>query len=163
MIYKVYQLYASFISDTIYIYNKLISTHKRLYNVNQWSVHPCHYLELIQQRPESFDSARPIKNWRKSWPEELEKLRERFCNKQTYTKGIKDFISVLMLYDKYEKQEVDTAVQKALNAGVSTSEGVKHILKYLNKDSLEAISPLRDWAPTIKADVTVYEELGGRV
>ena len=50
----------------IFYGNKKIASHLRLYNNNKWSLLPEHYLELIQQRPQAFDSARPIRQWRKS-------------------------------------------------------------------------------------------------
>ena len=77
----------------IYYGSKRIATHHRKYNNNQWCLNPEHYLELIQQRPQSFETARPIVEWRKRWPLCLEALLERFCNRQGTTNGIKDFIS----------------------------------------------------------------------
>ncbi|MBU2054717.1 MAG: IS21 family transposase, partial [Proteobacteria bacterium] len=61
---------------------------------NKWILDPDHYLELIQQRPMAFNSARPIRQWRKSWSQALHTLLERFCRAQGETKGIKDFIAV---------------------------------------------------------------------
>ena len=77
----------------IFYGSKKIASHQRLYSNNKWSLDPEHYLELIQQRPQAFDSARPIRQWRKSWPICLERLLERFCQKQGSTKGIKEFIT----------------------------------------------------------------------
>lgn len=52
--------------DQVIIYwsGRKISTHQRLYGNNKWSLKPEHYLELIRQRPQSFDTARPILQWR---------------------------------------------------------------------------------------------------
>jgi len=81
----------------IYAGTRLIATHERVFGNNKWRLNPEHYLELIQQRPMSFNSARPIREWRKQWPEALNQLLESFCAAQGETKGIKDFITVLML------------------------------------------------------------------
>lgn len=48
----------------IFYGGKKLAAHDRLYGNNKWSLNPDHYLELIQQRPMSFNSARPIRQWR---------------------------------------------------------------------------------------------------
>ncbi|MDY0132424.1 MAG: hypothetical protein RBR53_07125 [Desulforegulaceae bacterium] len=78
----------------IYRGNKKIAEHKRFYNVNRWSLNPFHYLNLIQQRPESFSSARPLKYWRKTWPEDYSKLLDKLCVSHGETNGTKKFIKI---------------------------------------------------------------------
>ena len=112
----------------IYYGSKRIATHHRLYNNNQWCLDPEHYLELIQQRPQAFDTARPIVEWRKRWPLCLEALLERFRNRQGNTNGIKDFISVLMLYKQFTARDIEAAVNLALTADVGSSVAVEYIL-----------------------------------
>ncbi len=144
----------------IYWDNKLIAAHKRLYNNNQWCLTPDHYLDLIQMRPQAFESARPIKQWRKEWPESLENLLERFCEKQGQTTGVKDFISVLMFYRDHSKADVHDAVEKALKANLSTSDGVKSLLSYSKTDEAKT-EPLVQWECLPAPDMAVYGELGG--
>ena len=104
---------------------KKVATHERLYGNNKWSLNPDHYLELIQQRPMAFNSARPIRQWRESWPESLHLLLERFCRAQGETKGIKDFITVLMFYRDYKAGEIEAAVDLAIeNISVPARECV---------------------------------------
>ena len=79
----------------IFTGGKKLATHQRVYGNNKWCLDPDHYLELIQQRPMAFNSARAIREWRANWPRSLELLLERFCLAQGETKGIKDFINVL--------------------------------------------------------------------
>ena len=145
----------------IFYGNKKIASHRRLYNNNQWRLKPEHYLALIQQRPQAFESARPIRQWRKSWPICLERLLERFCNKQGHTKGIKDFISVLMLYKDHDAGDIESAVGKALSANVSSSQAVKHILINSKEQSLQSFTALEDWQTFPPPDVTVYHQVGG--
>lgn len=61
----------------------------------------------------AFNSARPIKQWRESWPQCLHLLLYRFCSSQGETNGIKDFITVLMFYRDYKAGEVEAAVELA--------------------------------------------------
>jgi transposase len=137
-----------------------IAVHERLYGNNKWSLDPDHYLELIQQRPGAFHSARPIRQWRRRWSPSLERLLERFQNSQGETAGIKDFISVLMLYRDHSAGEIQAALDKALEAGISTSHGVRHLVKHgvCNTDHPE---PLASWPTLPPADVSVYERFGG--
>jgi hypothetical protein len=148
--------------DRIEIFSgsKKIAVHARLFGNNKWSLIPDHYLELIQQRPMSFNSARPIRQWREKWPESLHRLLEGFCCSQGETKGIKDFISVLMLYSRYQPEEVDTAVEFALEKGLSNSQAVEHLLIYANEAD-NRILPLSNWPKLPTPDVSLYGALGG--
>jgi hypothetical protein len=131
-----------------------------LFANNKWSLNPAHYLELIQQRPMSFSSARVIRQWREHWPQSLHQLLANFCRIQGETKGIKDFISVLMLYSHYGVDEVETAVKRALKSNLNGSEGVRHVLiSSREKDTTSA--PLPDWPSLPAPDVSVYGVLGG--
>jgi len=118
------------------------------------------YLELIQQRPMSFNSARPIRQWREMWPESLNLLLKSFTTAQGETRGVKDFISVLMLYREHSVDEVEAAVDLALENNIRTSDGVRHILIYAN-DTDTGIIPLDNWPSLPPPDVTVYGQLGG--
>jgi len=137
---------------------KRIAVHPRLFSNNKWQLDPDHYLELLHQRPQAFASARPIRQWRPGWPEILEHLLAKFQQTHGPTDGIKEFISVLMLFRDHEAREVHAAVDRALKSGVGSSAGVKHLLHATEE---EPIAPLRNWPPTVPADVAVYGQLGG--
>lgn len=144
----------------IFYRNQRLATHRRLYGNNKWSLDPDHYLELIQQRPMAFHSARPIRQWKKSWPESLNRLLKKFCSSQGQSGGVRDFISVLMLYRKYKANDVEAAVSLALENGISSSDGVRCILDYTS-DTGNGIAPLENWPKLPPPDVTVYGQLGG--
>jgi len=138
---------------------KRLATHPRLFGNNKWQLHPDHYLELIQQRPEAFASARPLRRWRETWPPGLEKLLARFQETQGETAGRKDFISVLMLYREYAGKEIEAAVELALTHHLSSSQGVQHLLR--KTDSEPGFAPLQQWPTTLIPDLSVYGQLGG--
>jgi hypothetical protein len=148
--------------DRVMLYHggKNIACHQRLFGNNKWQLNPMHYLELIRRRPQAFDSARPIRQWRKQWPGCLEELLGRFRQKQGETKGVKEFILVLMLFKDHCQQEVIKAVEAALSANVSTSEAVIHILKSREKQE-SRIRPLDNWPRLPPADVSIYDQIGG--
>lgn len=146
----------------IFYGSKQIATHDRLYGNNKWNLEPEHYLELIQQRPQAFDTARPIVQWRKSWPQCLEQLLSRFCSKQGTTKGVKDFISVLMLYKEFDAQDIEMAVELSITADAGCSATVEHILRHSSKPHQQF--PCADnWQRLSPADVSVYQQIGGEV
>jgi transposase len=144
----------------IFIGTKKLAVHERLFGNNKWCLNPDHYLELIQQRPMAFKSARPIRQWRESWPPSLHALLERFCSAQGETKGIKDFITILMLYRDYKAGEIEAAVDLAIEHNISSSDGVRHLLAYA-KGTDVAIAPLSAWSSLPAPDISVYGQLGG--
>lgn len=144
----------------IFADGKRLAVHERLFANNKWSLAPEHYLELIQQRPMSFASARVIRQWREHWPQSLHQLLANFCHIQGETKGIKDFIAVLMLYSRYKADEVETAVELALEKNLSCSEGVRHLLIYSN-EQIVPITQLAGWSSLPSPDLSLYGVLGG--
>lgn len=145
--------------DTVRLFyqHKELASHERVYGNNKWVLNPEHYLEVLQQRPQAFASARPIKQWRPTWAPCLEALLSRFCETQGQNKGIKDFIAVLLLYRDYCPKEIEAAVEGALQARISTSEGVKHLLVHAQPEA--AIEPLSQWASLPSPDVSIYGQL----
>ncbi len=154
------QLYADRVE--LYIGGRKRAFHERVYGNNNWCLQPDHYLELIQQRSMSFNSARPIRQWRESWPEALHRLLRRFCESQGETKGIKDFISVLLLYRQFSADAIEAAAELALERHLSTSEAVHHILIY-TEERPQHIEPLRDWSKLPTPDIAIYGQLGGAI
>lgn len=147
----------------IFYGSQKIAFHPRLYGNNKWQLNPFHYLELISKRPQAFETARPIKQWREVWPACLEHLLEHFCHKQGQTKGTKDFISVLMLYKEHEERDVTSAVEDGLIAGVGSSEAVEHILSNRIDSEKHASVPLNNWERLPPPDVSVYDRIGGEI
>jgi transposase len=145
----------------IFYGSKKAASHSRFYGNNKWSLLPEHYLELILQRPQAFESARVIRQWRSNWPFCLEGLLDRFCQKQGHTKGIKDFISVLMLYKDHSAEDIESAVETALSLGVGSSQAVKHILIHKECESGRSFSALENWQTFPAPDVSIYEQIGG--
>ena len=146
----------------IFFQTKKLATHHRLYGNNKWSLSCDHYLDLIYQRPLAFNCARPILQWKTVWPKSFNELLLRFCQSQGETRGIKDFVSVLMLYRQRPAGEVEAAVDLAVENNIRSSQGVRHILVYTN-ESGAGINPLKNWPSLPPPDVTVYGRLGGVV
>jgi len=148
--------------DRVMIFHngKKIADHIRLYGNNKWQLDPQHYLELIYRRPQAFESARVIRQWRPQWPDCLEALLSRFVTKLDHTKGIKEFITVLMLFKENESSAVIDAVNKAIDANVSSSAAVGHLML---KKSTCPTPALSGWQRLSSPDISVYGQIGGEI
>ncbi len=143
----------------IYYGTRKVAVHDRAYGNNKWILDPDHYLDLLYKRPGAFECARPIKQWRSQWPENHEKLLERLKKAQGTSRGTRDFIEILMLYRHHDPSDVEMAIDKAIEAGVSSGDAVKHLV---NRPSAESVpEKLPNWPSLPQADVSVYSSLGG--
>jgi transposase len=141
----------------VYYAQKEVASHQRVYGKDRWILTVWHYVKLVQQRPQAFDSARPIKQWRKCWPSSLEALLKRFCHSQGHSRGIKDFIEVLLLYREYPAGDVEAAIELALEYHLSASAGVKHLLVHSGPEP--SIDSLSEWTSLPAADISKYGQL----
>jgi hypothetical protein len=92
----------------------------------------------------------------------LEQLLERFCSKQGTSKGVKDFISVLMFYKEFGKNDIQTAVELALAAEAGSSAAVEHILRH-SSQPYRQFESVANWERLAPADVSVYQQIGGDI
>lgn len=103
---------------------KVLARHPRSYERGQDLFDPQHYLSLLKQRPGAFDHALPLKKWKKQWPpcyqEMLAKLREKWPE----GRGIKEFLGILELHQRYPARVVEMAVKQALTYGCAHVDGV---------------------------------------
>jgi len=138
-----------------------MACHHRVYGNNTWQLDPFHYLELISRRPLAFADARPIRQWREHWPQSLEQLFKRFSEHQGATRGTKDFITVLLLFQDHDEARVIEAVEKAVSARVSTSDAVKHLLITAGASQRASFAPLASWPRLSPPDCSLYSRIGG--
>jgi hypothetical protein len=65
-----------------------------------------------------------------------------------------------MLYRNYAADEVEAAVELAIENNISSSQGVRHLLLYSN--GVESMTrTLEGWDSLPEADVKQYGQLGG--
>lgn len=138
---------------------KHIVTHPRRYGCGKWQLLPDHYLELVRRRPMAFDSARPIRQWRRQWPPEMEKLLEHFRHIHELSRGTREFIDVLLLFRDHPVGAVEAAIAEGLAVGVRDCAGIRHLLHRQQPSTVNA--PLEHYARLPEADVSVYARLGG--
>ena len=124
------QLWAHIECDLIRIYadGKEIANHPRLFGNSKWQIDPQHYLELIAERIQSFESARAIRQWRPSWPMAYETMLSILRDRLGNNKGTRDFVRILQLHKDHPAEEVGRSVEQALEYCSYGHDAVKHLL-----------------------------------
>ncbi len=125
----------------IYYNRDKIAEHQRLFGKNKWELDPFHYLKLLEKKPMAFDAARPIRQWRVTWPASYERLLEHFRHKNGQSRGTRAFLQVLMLLKQYPQAVVERAIEKALELRLSDAASVELLIEHWQTSS-EGIAPL---------------------
>lgn len=112
----------------IYADGQEIANHPRLFGNSRWQIDPQHYLELIAERIQAFESSRAIRQWRPSWPASYETMLSILRNRLGDNKGTRDFVRILQLHKEYCAEEVERAVEQALQYCSYSYDAVKHLL-----------------------------------
>lgn len=105
-----------------------VARHRRIFGNSKWQIDPLHYLELIGERIGSFDSARPIRQWRSRWPESYERMLEQLRRRRGDNAGSREFVRILQLHGSYSDPQVQQAVAEALQWQTYSYQAVKHLL-----------------------------------
>ena len=117
-------------SDRVEITNgrKIVAVHSRCYGREQDILNPLHYLSLLERRPGAWNNAKPIQQWRQSWPGVydlyLSALQERLPDRQ----ATREFVRILRLHEEYSETVITQALQKALECHCYSADGVKQLV-----------------------------------
>jgi len=123
---KAYPFRIEILSD-----ERVIASHPRCYARARDLFDPCHYLPLLEQRPGAFEHARPLREWRATWPDSYEKLLSRLQADSPDGRGVREFIRVLQLHRQHPAALIEQAVSQALAFGCAHAEGVVLCLNQL--------------------------------
>ena len=145
----------------IFQHGKKIASHVRLYGNNKWQLDPLHYLDLIYRRPQAFDSARPLAQWKQRWPDSFNRLLDRFRHSHGPSGGTKEFITVLQLFHDHAPDQVIAAVEQAVTAGVSSSEAVVHLVGASRRQPRPLAKSLPNWQSLPSPNLAMYDMVGG--
>jgi hypothetical protein len=108
-----------------------VAVHPRCYGHQQDILEPLHYLPLLAQRPGALNHAKPIRQWRSSWPEVYEQLLSELQRRQPDGAGVRQFIQVLQLHQHHPAELVEQAVTQALKHHCPHLDGVQLCLRQL--------------------------------
>jgi transposase len=108
-----------------------IAVHPRCYGQQQDILDPLHYLPLLEQRPGAFQHAKPVRQWRASWPVVYERLLAELQQRQPGGAGVRQFIRILRLHQQYPAKLIEQAVSQALQYQCPHADGVELCLRQL--------------------------------
>jgi transposase len=113
----------------------LLASHPRCYEREQDIFDPLHYLPLLEQRPGAFDYAKPLKQWRKGWPQAYHQMLAHLRQKWPDGRGIQEFVRILQLHQTYTQEQMEQAIQQALTLGCVHLDGVLYCLSQITLSS----------------------------
>ena len=120
---------------------RLLTTHPRSYQRDQDIFDPLHYLALLEQRPGAFEHARPMREWRKTWPPVYEQLLAHLRSREPEHRSVREFVLILKLHHDYPAADIAQAIQRALTLGRADREGIRLCLHQLH-NATPATTPL---------------------
>jgi transposase len=109
----------------------LIARHPRSYGREQDIFDPVHYLPLLEQRPGAFDYAKPLRRWKKEWPDSYHKMLDALTEKWPEGRGIQEFVRILHLHKDYPADLIEQAIAQALALKCVHLDGVLHCLRQM--------------------------------
>jgi len=137
-----------------------IARHQRIWEKEQVSFDPLHYLALLERKPGSLDYARPLEQW--NLPSCFGILRRRLEN-ELAGEGTREYIRVLRLLEKHPMNRLRGAIEAALQAGAVKCDAVAQFL--FPRDDWRVIPFTLDGHPHLRQvqvampDLSVYQEL----
>ncbi len=106
-------------------HEQVIASHDRSYAHEQDIFNPLHYLPLLEQRPGAFEHAKPLRQWRASWPQAYEQLLSQMQEQWPEGRGVREFVQILQLHRDHPADLIEKAVSQALRHHCAHLEGVK--------------------------------------
>ena len=112
----------------------VVARHRRIWESEQVSFEPLHYLALLERKPGALDHARPLAGW--ILPECFLLLRRRL-EAERDGDGTREYIRVLRLLEQHPLVPLRSAVEQGLRAGALTRDAIAQFLY-----------PCEDWRRT---------------
>ncbi len=105
--------------------DQIVARHKRIWEKEQVSFDPVHYLALLERKPGALDQARPLQGW--TLPECFHVLRRRL-EAECGGEGTREYIRVLRLLEHHRLPQLRAAVEAALRVGAIRRDAVAQFL-----------------------------------
>ncbi|CAM2005277.1 IS21 family transposase [Acanthopleuribacter pedis] len=111
-----------------------IAEHQRCFKARAWVLEPQHYLDTLYEKVTAFERAKPIREWRKTWPESHERMLSLMRHHHGERNGGRAFLEVLMLYRKHSRADVEAVVETALEQQIFDGASIRCLLEGLVDD-----------------------------
>jgi transposase len=113
--------------------HEIVAEHPRCFGREQDVIEPLHYWPLLEQRPGAFEHAIPVRRWRQKWPRVYDRLLVEMQQRFPDGRGVREFIAVLKLHQDHPQNQVEQAVEMALELGAAHWDGVSLCLRQLQE------------------------------
>jgi len=113
-----------------------LAVHPRSYGRQEDIFDPLHYLPLLAQRPGALGYAKPIRQWRQTWPAVYEQLLHRLQTRYPEGEGVREFIRILRLHQSYPAELLEQAVAQSLQYHCAHADGVELCVRQLMQPDL---------------------------
>jgi transposase len=137
--------------------DKVIAIHHRSYSHDKEILDPFHYLPVLLRKPGAFERATPIVRW--TLPPAYEIYRRRLKQRLEGSRGIKEYIRILMLLKDHPVHDVTAAVEKALSCGIYSYDGVANLLHQAHQPAIEPLGLLVNSPPIVPNKVDQFDLL----
>jgi hypothetical protein len=111
---------------------QVIARHRRRFD-ETWALSPLHYLGLLKRKSGALERARPLAEWRESWPSSHEHLLRRWQERHGRDGGNREFVAALNLYLHYAAEDVEAAFALAVEHGVSDCQSLRAMVHNLRE------------------------------
>jgi hypothetical protein len=139
---------------------EVVARHRRIWEKEQVSFEPLHYLALLERKPGALDQARPMQGW--TLPGCFQLLRRRLEAEYDW-EGTREYIRVLRLLEKHPLNQLRAAVEKGLSSGAILRDAIAQFL--IPREEWRATTFNLDGHPHLRSvkvqapDITQYGEL----
>lgn len=116
---------------------QLAASHERLWEKEQISFNPLHYLALLERKPGALDIAKPLAEWK--LPGCFDLLRRRLEADLGHL-GTREYIKVLRLMENASMRDLASAVEVALSIGATTCDAIALILHHRTEKPVSLFS-----------------------
>ena len=109
--------------------DEIVAVHPRCFEREQDILDPLHYLSLLEQRPNAFEYAIPMRRWRKEWHQSYDQLLDALRQSSPEGRGVREFLAILKLHQTYPPDVVKQAIQSAVENGMPHFDGVQFCIR----------------------------------
>jgi transposase len=140
-----------------------LAVHTRCYDRERDILNPLHYLPLLEQRPGAWDQAKPIHEWRQSWPEIYEYYLSALREHLPVSQATREFVRILRLHEDYSEAIIAQGLEKALECHCYNADGVKQIVMHLTDESKAPVGDITAYPLGVESvswpDVSQFDQL----
>jgi transposase len=126
-----------------------VAVHPRSYGHQEDIFDPLHYLSLLERRPGALNHAKPIRQWRLTWPAVYETLLSRLQAHAPDGAGVREFIRVLRLHQTHPADLIELAVKQSLEFNCAHADGVTLCLRQIEHPEPALVSLDLSQHPTL--------------